>query len=76
LTPVLEDLVRVIGTIDSEHDRAELLSVVAEKYPDDARVREAVRKVADKISSDSDYRRVVSKLLANAGPQSSADRKD
>jgi hypothetical protein len=55
-----------VGTIRSDNDKTRVLSTVAEKYRNNTAIRDGVQKAADKISSDSDYRRIVSKLLADA----------
>jgi hypothetical protein len=53
--------VEAASTLSSDHDKAEVLICAAGRYPDDV-TRELIRKVATGVSSDSDYRRVISKL--------------
>jgi hypothetical protein len=49
-------------TISSDHDKVKVLSAIAMKHRDNPEVRDDLRKAAEKISSDSDYRRIVSML--------------
>jgi hypothetical protein len=58
------DAIVLAGTISSDSDKAHVLAVIADKYRQDRDVCDAVRRAAEKISSDSDYRRVVSRLAA------------
>lgn len=59
---VVKTAVELAATIGSDNDKAHVLSMIAEKHGDNPEVRDAVRKAAEKIGSDSDYRRIVSKL--------------
>lgn len=54
--------VEAAGTLSSDHDKAEVLICAARRYSDDG-TRALIRKVAAGVASDSDYRRVTSKLL-------------
>ncbi len=59
------------AAMNSDHDKTQVLVAIADKYRDNAEIRDAVRKAADKIPSDSDYRRIVSRLFADSGKDSS-----
>jgi hypothetical protein len=62
-----KNAVMLAANINSDHDKTQVLAAVAEKYRSDPEVRAALRKAAEKISSDSDYRRIVSKLYVDSG---------
>jgi hypothetical protein len=53
--------VEAAGTLSSDHDKAEVLICAAQHYSDEP-TRALIRKVAEGVSSDSDYRRVTSQL--------------
>lgn len=57
-----KDGAALAATISSDHDKSHVLAAIAEKYRGNPEVREEVRKAAEKIASDGDYRRIVSKL--------------
>jgi hypothetical protein len=57
----------IAATIGSEHDRSEVLEGIAQRHGADPAVRDSIRKAVDKIGSDSEYRRIISKLLAQPG---------
>jgi beta-lactamase regulating signal transducer with metallopeptidase domain len=61
---ILKSAIELAATIGSENDKANVLVKIAERHGGDPEVRDAVRKAAEKIGSDSDYRRIVSKLFA------------
>jgi beta-lactamase regulating signal transducer with metallopeptidase domain len=57
--------VSIASTLSSDNDKAHVLAMLAEKYRQVPEINDAVRRAADRMSSDSDYRRVVSKLLSD-----------
>jgi beta-lactamase regulating signal transducer with metallopeptidase domain len=61
---VVKSAVDAAATINSDHNKAKVLEIVAERHSNDPEIREALRRALEKIGSDSDYRRIVSKLLA------------
>jgi hypothetical protein len=66
---VVKSAVEAAATINSDHNKAKVLEFVAERHGNDPEIREALRRAIEKIGSDSDYRRIVSKLLATKEPQ-------
>ncbi|MDZ4801081.1 MAG: M56 family metallopeptidase [Bryobacteraceae bacterium] len=59
----VKSLLDVAGTISSDHSKASVLKEVAKRFAEDPGVRADIRRAAEKISSDAEYRGVVSKLL-------------
>ena len=54
--------VELAATLHSDHDKSQLLTAIAVKHGGDPAVHDALRKAAEKIASDNEYRRVMSKL--------------
>jgi hypothetical protein len=58
---IARSAIEAAGTIASDHEKAQVLICAAERYGDDA-TRAVIRKVAQSVSSDPDYRRVMARF--------------
>jgi hypothetical protein len=65
----LSALLRSSTTIDSDYEAAEVLTMVAEKYPLDDALKQEFMKAAESVGSEYDYGRVMAALRRRTASQ-------
>ncbi len=61
-----KSVIELAFTMGSDHDRAEVLKAVAVKHGSNPEMCNLIQKAAEKISSDTEYRHIVSNLFATS----------